>query len=161
MEMVPRFVLTALPDRVRPLVPLDLRAFRSSARWSYLMKLYYGNEQIHYEASHRARDHTIEIGLHFEADDLTNARLLGAFKTHERAIHKKLPDARLEEWDKGWARIWEPVAYERLDHALRDDLAQRLATYITVLEPILRQELPADVRWHIAPARQRTASRAR
>ncbi len=93
MEMVPRFVLTALPDRVRPLVPLDLRAFRSSARWSYLMKLYYGNEQIHYEASHRARDHTIEIGLHFEADDLTNARLLGAFKMHERAIHKKLPDA--------------------------------------------------------------------
>jgi len=147
-------LLRALPGLIRPLIPADLRDFRSSARWSYLMKLCYGNEQIHYEASHRLQPRTIEIGLHFEADDLTNARLLGAFRTHERAIRRKIPSARLEEWDKGWARIWEPVAYEHLDAALRDDLAARLARYITTLEPILRDELPADVPWDLAPRRR-------
>lgn len=155
--MAPRSLLTTLPDLIRPLIPADLRDFRSGARWSYLVKLYYGNAEIHYEASHRPRLGTIEIGLHFEADDLTNARLLGAFRTHERAIRRKTPTARFEEWDRGWARIWEPVAAERLDAALRDDLATRLARYITTLEPILRAELPADVPWKIATRSRRGA----
>ena len=140
-------VLKGLPDRVRPLLPRDLREFRSGARWSYLVKIYYGNERIHYEASHHARTRRFEVGLHFEADDLTNARLLGAFHARERAIHRKLPTARIEAWDKGWSRVWEPVAYEALDGPLRDDLARRLAAYIATLEPILRNELPADVEW--------------
>lgn len=142
-------MLRALPALIRPLVPAKLRDFRSGAQWSYLMKLYYGNAQLHYEASHRPRLRTIEIGLHFEADDLTNARLLGAFRTHERAIRRKLPSTRFEEWDRGWARVWEPVAYDRLDAALREDLAARLARYVTALEPILRDELPADVPWSL------------
>ena len=142
-------MLKPLPALIRPLIPAKLRDFRSGARWAYLMKLYYGNAQLHYEASHRPRVRTIEIGLHFEADDLTNARLLGAFRTHERAIRRKLPAARFEEWDKGWARVWEPVPYDRLDTALRDDLAARLARYVTTLEPILRDELPADVPWSL------------
>jgi hypothetical protein len=128
-------------------VPAKLRGFRTGARWSYLTKMYYGNEAIHYEASHRAKQRVIEIGLHFESDELTNARLLGAFRTRERAIHRALPEARFEEWDRGWTRIWEPVAYETFDAALRDQLAERLARYITTLEPILRDELPADVAW--------------
>lgn len=142
-------LLKSLPGLIRPLVPHDLRDSRSAAQWSYLMKIYYGNRDLHYEATVRARLRTVEIGLHFEADDLTNARLLGAFRTHQRAIRRALPDARIEEWDKGWTRIWEPVAYETLDTVLRDDLAKRLAVYITTLEPILRDELPADVPWSL------------
>ena len=142
-------LLKALPGVIRPLLPASFRDFRSGAQWSYLMKLYYGNRDLHYEASHRQRLHMIEIGLHFESDDLTNARLLGAFRTHERAIHRKLPTARFEEWDRGWTRIWEPVTYEHLDTPLRDDLATRLALYIATLEPILRDELPADVPWSL------------
>jgi hypothetical protein len=142
-----RAILRSLPPVIRDRLPLGLRDFRSGAQWSYLVKLYYGNRDLHYEASHHARRRTFEIGLHFEADDLTNARLLGAFRTHERRIQRKLPTARFEEWDRGWTRIWEPVAYERLDEALRDDLAKRLALYVATLEPILRDELPADVPW--------------
>ena len=145
--MESRALLRTRPALIRPLVPRDLREFRSGAQWSYLVKIHYGNRDLHYEASHRARLHTVEIGLHFEADDLTNARLLGAFRAHERKIHRKLPTARFEEWDRGWTRIWEPVAYERFDAALRDDLAERLAAYISVLEPVLRDELPQDVPW--------------
>lgn len=152
-----RALLKTLPDLIRPSVPAKLRGFRSGARWSYLVKIFYGNEAIHYEASHRAKEHTVEIGLHFESDELTNARLLGAFRIHERTIRRKLTDARLEEWDRGWTRIWEPVTYERFDAALRDRLAERLGRYIAVLEPILRDELPADVPWAVAPARRSSA----
>jgi hypothetical protein len=145
--MEPRTFLRSLPAKIKTELPAPLRDFRSGAQWSYLVKLYYGNRDLHYEASHHARRRTIEIGLHFEADDLTNARLLGAFRAHERGIQRKLPTARFEEWDRGWTRIWEPVAYERLDEALRDDLAKRLALYVATLEPVLRDELPADVPW--------------
>lgn len=57
-------------------------------------------------------------------------------------------------WDKGWTRIWEPVTYEQLDAAFRADIAARVARYITTLEPILRDELPADVAWSLAPERK-------
>jgi hypothetical protein len=147
--MEPRSLLRSLPGLLRPLLRSELRDFRSGAQWSYLMKIYYGNRDLHYEASHRPRLHTIEIGLHFEADDLTNARLLGAFRKRERSLHRGLPTARFEEWDRGWTRIWEPVVYERLGAPLREDIAARLARYITTLEPILRDELPADVPWSL------------
>lgn len=151
--MESRTLLRGLPAYVRERVAPRSREFQTAPGFS-LLKIYYGNRDLHYEANVRARLRTVEIGLHFEADDLTNARLLGAFRTHERAIHRALPDARLEEWDKGWTRIWEPVGYEALDAALRDDLADRLARYIRALEPILRAELPADVPWDLAPGRR-------
>jgi hypothetical protein len=146
--MEPKALLRAVPRLIGTHLARELRGFRTSNGYS-LVKVFYGNRDLHYEANHRARDSTVEIGLHFESDDLTNARLLGAFRMHERAIHHHLPSARLEEWDRGWTRIWEPVVYERLDTALRDDIAARLARYITTLEPMLREELPADVAWSI------------
>jgi hypothetical protein len=142
-------LLRTLPALIRPRISRELRDVRHGAQWAYLMKIYYGNRDLHYEASHHARRRTVEVGLHFEADDLTNARLLGAFRTHERRSHRRLPTARFETWDKGWARIWEPVTYEALDVALRDHLAERLAAYIATLEPILRDVLPADVPWSL------------
>lgn len=137
-----------------------MRNFKSSNGFG-LVKFHYGNAKLHYEANHQARSHTIEIGLHFEADRFTNARLLGAFRVHEKRIRRELPAARLEEWDKGWTRIWEPVEYERLDAALQRHVAERLAAYITVLEPILREELPADVPWEVATPRRSPAPRKR
>lgn len=64
-------------------------------------------------------------------------------------------------WDKGWTRIWEPVAYEGLDAAFRDELAARMARYVTTLEPILRDELPAEVPWSLAPPRTTARSQRR
>lgn len=148
----PRSFLRPLPEFIRPLLPPDLRAFRPGSGFS-LIKLIYGNTDLHYEAWHRPKLQTIEIGLHFEADDLTNSRLLGAFRTHERRIRRELPGARLEEWDKGWTRIWEPVACETLDDALHRDLAALLARYVATLEPILREELPSDVPWKVTRTR--------
>lgn len=143
-------LIRSFPELVRRRAPRKLDPLRSATPSKHLFKLYYGNRDLHYEASHHGRRRTREIGLHFEADSLTNARLLGAFRAHERAIHRTLPTARFEEWDRGWTRIWEPIAYERLDGLLGDRLAERLALYIRTLEPVLRDELPADVAWSLS-----------
>ena len=134
------------------IVGSELGALTASTGFG-LIKLHYGNPKLHYEANHQTRSQTIEIGLHFEADRFTNARLLGAFRVHQKKIQRALKNARLEEWDKGWTRIWEPLVYEELDAKLQSDVADRLARYIRVLEPMLRDELPADVPWTLSTAR--------
>ena len=113
-----------------------------------MAQVWSGNKQLHYEAWIRDRLGVIEVGLHFEADALTNARLLAAFRAHERSIRRALgPDVRIEGWDKGWARVWEPVALVTLDRSFLDRIGTRIAAYVVALEPILRAELPADVAW--------------
>jgi len=132
---------------VQDLTGADYPPFRSVA-WSYMAQLWSGNKQLHYEAWIRDRLGVIELGLHFEADALTNARLLAAFRAHERTIRRALgPEVRIEGWDKGWARVWEPVALVTLDRSFLDHIGTRVASYVTALEPILREELPVDVAW--------------
>lgn len=128
-------------------VPSDFPVFHSTA-YSSMAQMWSGNRQLHYEAWIRDRLGVIEVGLHFEADALTNARLLAAFRAHERPIRRALgPEVRIEGWDKGWARVWEPVALVTLDRPFLDRIGTRIAAYVTALEPILRAELPADAAW--------------
>jgi hypothetical protein len=152
----PTDFLRRLPNAVRRDLPQDLAAsFHGASRFS-LAQLWSGNRAIHYEAWIRSRAGAVEIGLHFEADPLTNARLLAAFRAHERALHDALgEEARIEEWDRGWSRVWEPIELATLDDAFLERVAARLAGYVNALEPILREELPADVLW--AEPRRRPA----
>ncbi len=120
-----------------------------------MAKLWSGNRQLHYEAWMRDRLGVIEIGLHFEADTLTNARLIAAFRAHERAIRRALgADARIETWDRGWARVWEPIPLAMLDQLFLERIGGRIAAYITALEPLLRTEVPSDVLWSEPRARR-------
>ena len=119
-----------------------------SIAYAYQVKLWSGNKQLHYEVWIRDRLGVVELGLHFEADALTNARLLAAFRARERAIHRALgADVRIETWDRGWARVWEPVALANLDQAFLELIGGRIAAYVSALEPLLRAEVPADVAW--------------
>jgi len=153
--------------RVRPLVrervPAELRDFQWES-YSFQSKLWYGNKALHYEIWPREKLGTIEIGLHFEADPLTNARLLAAFRANAKAVRRALVDARLEEWDRGWARVWEPLPHRKPDALLAVELAERIASYVSALEPILRRELPSDVVWTeptTLPARAKAAAKSR
>jgi len=153
--------------RVRPLVrervPAELREFQWES-YSFQSKLWYGNKALHYEVWPREKLGTIEIGLHFEADPLTNARLLAAFAANAKTVRRALVDARVEEWDRGWARVWQPLPYRKPDAQLAVELAERIAAYVTALEPILRRELPIDVAWaepEARPARARAAAKTR
>ncbi len=111
-----------------------------------MLKVWYGNRALHFEISWRPKLGQIELGLHFEADPLTNARLLGAMRERSALIERRLGvAARLEEWDRGWTRIWEQLPSDGDD--VVGAVAPRLAAYITTLEPLLVAALPAGVRW--------------
>jgi len=112
-----------------------------------MVKLWFGNKDLHYECGVYLNRKVIELGLHFESDAFTNQLLLGAIRGHRKAIAKRLPAARIESWDKGWARVWEPIALQPFDERYTAQLTKTLATYVRVLEPILEDSLPADVRW--------------
>lgn len=154
--------LRAIDAAVRAGVPAPLGEIQHRGRGS-LAKWWYGNQALHYESTVRARQNIIEIGLHFEADELTNARLLAAFRTHAKHIARRLGEVRVEEWDRGWARVWEPIALTEppgLRHGTA--IGKRIAAYVSVLEPILRDELPAEVEWSLTPpASPRRRPRAR
>src|SRR5439155_1325842 len=97
--LIPAVVVAIGGDRrvrplVRELVPAKLRAFQWES-FSFQSKLWYGNKALHYEIWPREKLGTIEIGLHFEADPLTNARLLAAFRANAKAVRRALIDARV------------------------------------------------------------------
>ncbi len=156
--MEPRTYLRAIDAALRGGVPDGLGEIHHQGRGS-LAKWWYGNPAIHYESTLRPRQKTIEIGLHFEADELTNARLLAAFRAHAKPIARRLGEVRIEEWDRGWARVWEPIALtEPLGVRNGTAVGKRIAAYVSVLEPILRDELPGDVEWSLG-ARPRGRTR--
>jgi hypothetical protein len=68
-------------------------------------------------------------------------------------VRRALANARMERWDRGWCRVWEPLPYRTPDGELAKELADRIAAYVTALEPILRRELPSDVAWDEPEAR--------
>jgi hypothetical protein len=157
--MKPGECLRRVGPLVRERVTPALREFHYESI-AFMAKLWYGNKDLHYEIWSRARLGTIEIGLHFEADPLTNARLLGAFAANSKAIRRALGGARIEEWDRGWGRVWEPLPHRKPDEQLAIELGQRIAAYVTALEPILRRELPLDVAWAEPSARPLRATAA-
>ena len=128
-------------------IPADFPSLHSTA-YSHMAQLWSGNKHLHYEAWIRERLAVIEVGLHFEADALTNARLLAAFRARERSIRRTLgADVRIEGWDKGWARVWEPIELATLDSIFLERVGARVAAYVSELEPVQRAELPSDVAW--------------
>src|SRR5207237_8178690 len=105
-----RTFLRGVVERVQSGTGASYPPFHATA-WSYMAQLWSGNKQLHYEAWIRERLGVIEVGLHFEADALTNARLLAAFRAREHAIRRVLgADDRMEAGDNGSARGWEPLA---------------------------------------------------
>ena len=159
--MAARTYMTAIDTAVRAGVPETLGTVHHQDR-GWQSKWWYGNPALHYEATPRVREKAIEIGLHFEADPLTNARLLAAFRAHAKAITRRLGAVRIDEWDRGWARVWEPIT---LSTPLGVDngsaVGKRVARYITVLEPILRDELPGDVEWRVETTARRLTRASR
>ena len=162
--MEPRTYLRAVDTAVRQGIPKGLGDVQHQNR-GWQAKWWFGNPALHYESTPRVRNSTVEIGLHFEADELTNALLLAAFRARAKTIARRLGDVRIEEWDRGWARLWEPIALtEPLGTRNGTVVGSRIAEYVAVLEPILRDELPGDAEWSLTPAaarRRRPRARSR
>ena len=147
-------IFRGIPPLLREEVPANLGAFQWNAT-NWQAKAWFGNKALHYEIWVRYQARVVELGLHFEADPLTNARLLGAFRSRAKDVTRALgKDARIEEWDKGWTRVWEPFALEKLEPAFAELIQTRFVDYVRVLEPIVRDELPNDVDWKLARPRR-------
>ena len=118
-----------------------------SSATGWMVKLWFGNKDLHYECGVYLHRKVVELGLHFESDAFTNQLLLGAIRGHVKTIARRLPSARIESWDKGWARVWEPIPLQKFDEPFSAQVTATLVKYVRVLEPILEDSLPADVRW--------------
>ncbi len=138
----PRFASTqfmqALPGAVRPLVPPELRRFKSSVR-GWLCQLHYTDPRLHYEVWNMGeRRGLIEIGLHFESRNAAENRdLLMGFSRRMVEVKAELGEQwEAEMWDKGWTKVYETVPYASFTEELLAAIAARLARAIIVLQPI-------------------------
>jgi hypothetical protein len=104
---------------------------------------------VHYEVWVQKKTGRIEIGLHFESSDPdANYRWAAALAPRMLEVQSKLgPNVELEEWTRAWTRLHETLAFEgKLSESLAGDVSARLAEFISVLEPIVRDERVAVAR---------------
>ena len=126
-----------LVNKTRKQLPRGLKDFEPRSFFS-MLKVFYRNPKLHYEVWVRGQERLIEIGLHFEADKLTNDAFFDYFSSRALEIHDKLgPRVEVERWTNSWSRVHEVVPYSTLDAELVDKLAKKLAKMISVLQPML------------------------
>jgi hypothetical protein len=106
---------------------------------SRLAQFWWGDvSSIHYELWIHDRTLQLELGLHFESSAATNQRILQAFSPHLLEIQDELGDSIwLEDWDKGWTRIYETQPLYPMDEARVIAVAGRLCEIMDCLQPML------------------------
>lgn len=132
-----RDFFAAVVERLRVLLPSDLADFAHRANMN-LVKVYYGNERIHYEVWTDGARGTIEFGLHFEDGPLSTAAYLAHFDQHIVELKHALgPQLELERWTASWGHLFELAPLTKLTAATVDRTAHRLAALITTLQPLV------------------------
>ncbi len=135
---------TALSRRL----PKRLRGIRRQPRASVL-QVYFAGPEVHYEVAVQRKTKSLEIGLHFEGNREENFRWAEALSPRMLEIQASLGrDVELEQWTRKWTRLhqslriggaeWRPS--RDLTEQLALQVAERLARFIEVLEPILAEE---------------------
>ena len=139
-----RDFLTLVYDSVPEQLPQSLREHQWRVRWS-LLQVYFDQANIHYELWVQKKARRIEIGLHFECEREESYRWAEVLSHRAVEIQAQLGQkVELEEWTKSWTRLHETIHMETdLSESLAADIAERLARYIEVLEPILHEERAA------------------
>ena len=119
----------------------ELRKHDWRVRWS-LLQVYFEKPAVHYEVWVQRKARRIELGLHFECEREESYRWAEVLAPRAIEIQAQLgQNVELEEWTKSWTRLHETLHLDAdLNEALAADVAQRLARYIEVLEPILQEE---------------------
>ncbi|MCH7579106.1 MAG: hypothetical protein IIC91_08450 [Chloroflexi bacterium] len=119
----------------------ELRKHDWRVRWS-LLQVYFEKPAVHYEVWVQRKARRIELGLHFECEREESYRWAEVLAPRAIEIQAQLgQNVELEEWTKSWTRLHETLHLDAdLSEALAADVAQRLARYIEVLEPILQEE---------------------
>jgi hypothetical protein len=127
-----------LAEQTRRLLPPERQVFEQRATMN-LLKVHYGaNYRIHYEVWINTEKGYVELGLHFEDGPASTERLLRHFDGCILEIKDELgTQVELERWTQSWGHLFELHPLGPLDQSLVTRLAERLARYITLLQPIL------------------------
>jgi hypothetical protein len=139
--MKPAEFIARVTTHVRDSLPPEWQGF-TLRQFGHQCQWHYGRPQLHYEVWVDRRYDHIEIGLHFEADPDTNLRLLDLFDRRLIEIRAEADQpAEAEHWTPSWTRVHHVIPFQTLDAALADEVAIRLASLITVTQPLLEAAL--------------------
>ncbi len=132
--------LSLVLARATELLPPELRTFTARIRFVWL-QLHYWTPKVHYEVWLTRKTGRIEIGLHFEGAREFSYRWAELIAPYMPEIQARLgPQVELEEWTASWTRVHQTLPYDPLSEPLADDVANRLAEMIIVLQPIIERE---------------------
>lgn len=135
-----RFLKT-LPELVIARLPEPLQGIQVRQPFSWLIQFHFGEPWLHYEVSSARYRSGWELGFHCESKDRDlNRFLLGGFRRHLFEIKDTLGEqVEAEMWDRGWTKIYEVYPEEALTRAYQQAVADRLAEFISCLQPIVAQ----------------------
>lgn len=120
-------------------LPEDLRGFRVR-QTSFLMKLYYQNERVHFEVWVDPVRQQIEIGLDFEDGAASTAAYLAFFDQRIVEIKEQTgPTLELERWTKTWGHFVEVYPIEPLTRERALMIGDRMVTFLSVLQPLIEE----------------------
>jgi hypothetical protein len=76
--------------------------------------------------------------LHFEDGPVSTAAYLAFFDARIVELKHELgPEVELERWTASWGHLYELTPLTRLDRDLVDQIVERLASFISVLQPMV------------------------
>lgn len=129
-------------DIVRQLrneLPGDLRDFELR-NYSYLIKLFYGNERVHFEVWVDSIRSQIEIGLDFEDGADSTAAYLAFFDERIVEIKERTgPLLELERWTKTWGHFVEVYPIEPFDRQTAQMIGERMTVVMSTLQPLIAE----------------------
>jgi hypothetical protein len=136
-ELRPPAFLAAVAREVAAYFVQRGNPVRSRVR-SHLAQFWWGSDNsVHYEIALHERSGRIELGLHFESDPTRNRALYAGFDRYLLEIQNALGDGIwLEDWDKGWVRLYETQPLAPIDEARVYALAGRFCEIMECLQPI-------------------------
>jgi hypothetical protein len=122
-------------------LPKRYRDHEWRMRFGYL-QVYFGDPAVHYEAWVQRRAQRIELGLHFEGEREANYRWAELLGPRALELQAQLgAGVELEEWTESWTRLHETRRFAGgLSGDLAIEIAERLRSFIEVMEPILEEE---------------------
>jgi hypothetical protein len=157
-----RDFFTLVSSQVQAKLPPELADFHYHTN-IMLLKIDYGVERVHYEVWADGARQRLEIGLHFEDGPASTAAYLAFFDARIVEIKHRLGvNVELERWTISWGHLFESIALGPLDRKLAQTVADRLAAYIALLQPlVVEANVPAERREESTEPRRRWRQRAK
>ncbi len=137
-----------IDDEVRGMVGPSLRNFNSE-KSGRLIKVWYSDPAVHFEVQVLTGSWAphprpcLEIGLHLESkdaeiNDRVLNRLVRARETWGPGLEAAESGHAIGPMSARWRRLSEVVDLPGLDEDVADEVAERFASYIKLLQPLIQ-----------------------